>query len=566
MCGVVRKYSINLFTKELTMRYMKLLLLPVIILFLLSQIYAQNTVKKVVESVTDREKKGGGDKIVILPFYDYTDSSMKYLSTYIPELIKDRLTLAEGVEIYGPKMIREEIESRKLSPRDLYDREVSLAFLREINATIGLMGRYVIVAKTIRIDYHIVYVKTGKIIKGQTFEGVVDDTLMGTVDRFADISSEWFEIEALSEVVTKLEKKKKTKFREIFQGIKESRIGIIFTNKWLFSLCILISFYILAKLMVLFFEKILKRLTTRTGTKLDDDLITASKKPLKWIIIVIGIKMALLPLKMDATTALFFNNVTTAFIIAFITYIVFRTLGILIHYWGSKVSERIDSRIDDDLVPLFVKITNIFIIIMGALLILSRFGVEIGPLVASLGIAGFAIGFAVKDSLANIIGGIILILDKSFAVGDKVTVDDDTGIIKEVGLRNTKLLTFDNEIIVIPNGELMNKKFKNYVLPDPTIRVVVDFGVAYGTDVDRVEEVVMNVIHAIEDVVEEPPPSVVFYEMADFSLNFQAKFWIPLYENQYAKKIEATKKIYNALQENKITIPFPTHTVYLERE
>ena len=552
--------------KELIMRYMKFLLLPLTVLFLLSPMYAQNTVKKVGGGVIDREKKVAGDKIVILPFYDYSDSSMKYLSAYIPELIRARLDLAEGIRIYDAKMIKGEIESRKLTPRELYDREKSLSFLRDINATIGLVGRYVIVGKRIRIDYHVVYVTTGEIIEGLLFEGVVDDALMDTVDRFADESSEWFEIEALSDVVTKLEKRKKTRFQEIFKKLKESRIGIIFTNKWLFSLCILISFYVLAKLLILFFEKILKRVTARTGTTLDDDLISVSKKPLKWIIIVIGIKMALLPLKLDATASLFFNNVTTAFIIAFITYIVFRALRILIRYWGNRVSEKIDSRIDDDLVPLFVKISNIFIIIMGALLILSRFGVEIGPLVASLGIAGFAIGFAIKDSLANIIGGIILILDKSFVVGDKVTVNGDTGIIKEVGLRNTKLQTFDNEIIVIPNGELMNKKFKNYVLPDPTIRVVVDFGVAYGTNVDKVEEVVMNVIHSIEDVVDDPPPSVVFYEMADFSLNFQAKFWIPLYENQYAKKIEATKKIYNALQENKINIPFPTHTVYLERE
>jgi MscS family membrane protein len=481
-------------------------------------------------------------------------------------LIMTRLDLAEGIKIYDAKMIRTEIESRKLTPKDLYDREISLSFLRDIKATIGLVGRYVIIGKTIRIDYHIVYVDTGEIIEGMLFEGVVDDMLSGTVDRFADTSSEWFEIEALSDVVTRLEKKKKTRFQEIFTKLKDSRVGIIFTNKWLFSLCILISFYVLAKLMILFLDKILKRLAARTNMKLDDDLIAVSKKPLKWIVIVIGIKMALLPLKLDAMASLFFSNVTTAFIIAFITYIVFKALRILIGYWGTKVSEKIDSRIDDDLVPLFVKISNIFIIIMGALLILSRFGVEIGPLVASLGIAGFAIGFAIKDSLANIIGGIILILDKSFAVGDKVTVDNDTGIIKEVGLRNTKLQTFDNEIIVIPNGELMNKKFKNYVLPDPTIRVVVNFSVAYGTDVDKVEEVIMNVIHAIEDVVKDPPPSVVFYEMADFSLNFQAKFWIPLYENQYVKKIEATKKIYNALQENKINIPFPTHTVYLERE
>ena len=99
------------------MRYIKFLLLPVVVFFLLTQIYAQKTVKKGGDIDTVSEKEKTDERIIILPFYDYTDSSMKYLSTYIPELIKARLTLAEGIEIYGPKMIRDEVESRKLSPR-----------------------------------------------------------------------------------------------------------------------------------------------------------------------------------------------------------------------------------------------------------------------------------------------------------------------------------------------------------------------------------------------------------------------------------------------------------------
>ncbi|GEM_PF-137694 len=535
----------------------------IVFLLFLSPVIAQTP--EVNEDVkAPVEKVGKAERIVILPFYDYTGSSMKYLSSYIPELIRDRLGEVEGLEIYDARMIQNEIELQNLTPEKLYDREVQLQFLKRVGATIGLSGRYVIIGNTIRIDYRITYAKSGTLVRATPFEGVVDDNLLDTVERFADTSADWFSIQALSEIVTRIEAKKKTKLSELTKRIKESQVGIIIRNKWLFSLFILVSFYILSRLIVLFFEKVLRRFARRSETTVDDELISVSKKPIKWIIIFLGLKLALLPLKLSATVALFLNNLTTALIIAGVTYIIYKSLGILIQFWGRRVADKVDSRIDDDLVPLFVKITNIFIIIMGALLILSKFGVEIGPLVASLGIAGFAVGFAVKDSLSNIIGGIILILDKSLAVGDKVTIDDDTGVIKEVGLRNTKLQTYDNEIIVIPNGDLMNKKFKNYVLPDPTIRVVVDFGVAYGSNVDQVEEIVLKVIDSIDEVVDDPEPAVVFYEMGDFALKFQAKFWIPLYENQYVKKMEATKKIYNALVENNIDIPFPTQTVHLE--
>jgi MscS family membrane protein len=239
--------------------------------------------------------------------------------------------------------------------------------------------------------------------------------------------------------------------------------------------------------------------------------------------------------------------------------------ALLLHSWGGRVATRFDSRIDDDLVPLFVKITKIFILLIAALLVMSKFGIEIGPLIASLGVVGFAVGFAVKDTLSNIIGGIILILDSSFSVGDKVMIDGDTGIVREVGLRNTKLLTYDNEVIVIPNGELMNKKFKNYALPDPKIRVIVKFGVVYGSDADRVERVVLDAVSSIQGVESNPEPVVTFEQMGDFSLDFQAKFWIPMWSDQYMKRIEATKKIYNALNQAGIGIPFPTHTVYLEK-
>jgi small-conductance mechanosensitive channel/TolB-like protein len=463
------------------MKFIQRIFAGIIFFLFLSPVIAQTPETK--EDVkAPAEQVGKAERIVILPFYDYTGSSMKYLSSYIPELIRDRLGEVEGLEIFDARMIQNEIELQNLTPEKIYDRETQLQFLKSVGATIGLSGRYVIIGNTMRINYRILYAKSGKMVRATPYEGVVDDNLLDTVERFADASADWFSIQALSEIVTKIEAKRKTRFSELMKRIEESQVGIIIRNKWLFSLFILVSFYVLSRLIVLFFEKVLRRFARKSETTVDDELISVSKKPIKWIIIFLGLKLALLPLKLSATTALFFSNLTTALIIAGITFIIYKSLGILIQFWGRRVADRIDSRIDDDLVPLFVKITNIFIIIMGALLILSKFGVEIGPLVASLGIAGFAIGFAVKDSLSNIIGGIILILDKSLAVGDKVTIDDDTGIIKEVGLRNTKLQTYDNEIIVIPNGDLMNKKFKNYVLPDPTIRVVVDFGVAYGTN------------------------------------------------------------------------------------
>ncbi|MFH1682821.1 MAG: mechanosensitive ion channel family protein, partial [Candidatus Woesearchaeota archaeon] len=156
--------------------------------------------------------------------------------------------------------------------------------------------------------------------------------------------------------------------------------------------------------------------------------------------------------------------------------------------------------------------------------------------------------------------------DENFEVGDKVKLESgDLGEILDIGLRSTKIRTYDNEVIYVPNGYLANSRILNYTRPTAKIRVGVEFGVVYGSDVKKVQKVVMDVIKGMEEVLDDPAPAVQFLQMADFALNFKAYFWVPDWKNSYSKKLEATEKIYNALNKAKISIPFPTSTVYLKK-
>ena len=168
-----------------------------------------------------------------------------------------------------------------------------------------------------------------------------------------------------------------------------------------------------------------------------------------------------------------------------------------------------------------------------------------------------------RDSLANILGGIQLVLDKTFKVGDKVEIESGVmGMILDIGLRSTKLRTFDNEVIYIPNGQLANAKLKNFTVPDVSIRVNVNFGVEYGSDPGKVRQVVLDAITAVDKVMDEPAPVVQFLNMSDFSLDFVARAWVSQYTDAYDTKLAMTDAIYNALNRAKIGIPFPTRTVY----
>ncbi len=529
-----------------------------------------------MSAAADQKNKGGAkidikkdtsvvEKVIILPFYNFTDSGLKYLETYIPEIMKNNMSVDNRIKIRDAADLLSELKKRKLSTEDIYHTETIIALLKEIEGDVAIKGRYLVSGKKIMIELKAVYAD-GTVITGPVWDGMVDDNILGSIEKFALSRDEWFKEFVINKTLSKFEAEKSTSIAGIVERIKNSKFGVIISNKWVFSAIIIIFFLILAQVMVVFFEKILKKLTSKTTTAADEELVDRTKKPLKWLLIVFGFRFAVPVLSMKTSTALFLKNLSVALIIFFVTMIFTHVVDVLIRSWGHRVTARIDSRIENDLVPLFVNVCKIIVVATGLLMILSQFDIDITPFIASLGVAGFAIGFAVKDTLANVSGGIVLILDRSFVVGDKVTVDDQTGVIKEVGLRNTKLVTYDNEIIVIPNGELMNKQFKNYVLPDPKIRVVVNFGVAYGCDIDEVTNLVSEAIQGIRPICEDPVPSVVCYEMGDFSLNFQAKFWVPDYADQYGKKIEATKLIYNTLAKAGIEIPFPTQTLYVKKE
>ena len=169
-------------------------------------------------------------------------------------------------------------------------------------------------------------------------------------------------------------------------------------------------------------------------------------------------------------------------------------------------------------------------------------------------------------ALSNIFGGVSIILDKSVNVGDLVNLDDGTsGKISKIGIRATKVQTFDNEMIIVPNSKLANSNIKNIAQPEPKSRVVIPFGVAYGTDIEKVRKVVMKEIKTVTGFAKEPEPSVRFVEMGDSSLNFKAYFFVESFEQRFNAIDEANTKIYNALSKNKIEIPFPQMDIHVKK-
>ncbi len=504
-------------------------------------------------------------RILFLPFENYSNSDMKFLSRYLSEKLKDNFTPPAHAQLLDYL----DLPDFNTGLNYVYGKEGGEAVFDLMGKTkvdIAISGRFIVYGNNISIDWSVYDLKKRSIRKGPNFTGLSGDHILTSIDDFSDIADEWIGINILKEAVgTEIIFSKKDILKNVFNKINNSPFAIVVGNKWSRFVLTFIFFLIVAKLLVFLMEKIFIKILSSSKAEMVKNIADFIKKKVFYILILLGFKISSYTLETSSSFVLWLDNVISAIIIFLAAGVVAKALSLIIHGWGKKVAGKLETRIDEDLVPLFDKFSKVIIYSVAFIMILSSFHINIAPLVASLGIAGFAIGFAVKDTLSNIIGGVILILDNSFVVGDKVEIDGDLGIIKEVGIRNTKLQTYDNEVIVIPNGELMNMKFKNYVLPDPQVRVVVPFGVAYGSDIAEVSRVVIEAIKKMDDILEDPEPGVDFLEMADFSLNCIAKFWVPAYGDQYIKKVEATGIIYKALNENNIDIPFPTNTVYLNK-
>jgi small-conductance mechanosensitive channel len=339
--------------------------------------------------------------------------------------------------------------------------------------------------------------------------------------------------------------------------------NFITENTYLRFLLILVISFIVAFIVKIIIKKVLKPLAQKTKTKLDDLIISSISSIIFYIVIVLGFRVAIQHFEFETSL---YSNLVDSLLIIILTFLALRIITNFTAHWLSDWAAKTKSTADDRLIPLVAKILKTVVIILAFIFIFDVWSINISPLLATAGIAGLAIGFAVRDSLTNILGGIQLVLDKTFKVGDKIELETgELGVILDIGLRSTKLKTYDNEVIYIPNGSLANAKIKNFTVPDISMRVNVNFGVEYGSDPEKVRQVVLEALSEIDKVLEEPEPVVQFLNMSDFSLDFVARAWVASYADAYSTKITMTDTIYLALNRAKIGIPFPTRTIYTKK-
>ncbi len=329
-----------------------------------------------------------------------------------------------------------------------------------------------------------------------------------------------------------------------------------------------ISFVILSiatDAVVTFFILGFEHVAKKTRNELDDEIVRILNKRKKYFSILLGVFVA---------AELIYGNAVVLGVTVYNWFIVFLLLlvgvvsadltDVLLIFYMHKIAPKTKSRLDDEVLPLARNIIKISIYVLIFTIALSQLGIDIGPIIAGLGIGGLAIGLALQDTLANLFAGMHIIIDRPIRVGDYIQMGNYEGTVKEIGWRTTKILAPGNKEIIIPNRELANSVIINYLKPDSPTGHVVTFGVAYGSDVEKVKSIFMDVCKQMkEEGLIEGGEWVRLDSLGDSSLNFKGGFMVPLYTKRFAAQGRFYELIYNKLNEAGIDIPFPTQTLYL---
>jgi MscS family membrane protein len=275
---------------------------------------------------------------------------------------------------------------------------------------------------------------------------------------------------------------------------------------------------------------------------------------------------------LSLTRALILERVFYALMILLLASFTSGIMGSFLPYLKERLAGRTENKIDDVIIDLLNKFAGVIIYVTAAVLALDVLGVNIMPFIAGAGVAGIAIGFAAKDTLSNLIAGILLILDRPFEVGDRIEVwsapanSATWGDVLDIGLRATKIRTTDNIVIVIPNNEIMRRDIINYTTITEEIRVRIPIGIAYDADAKKAKEIIKGIAFELEWVMKDPPPRVVVKSFGDSAVNLEARVWISQPRKRMDTISHITDRVKDAFQEEGIEIPYPKRDIYIKKE
>ena len=335
--------------------------------------------------------------------------------------------------------------------------------------------------------------------------------------------------------------------------------------RFILAILIFLIFFFFRKLFALTAIRSLRKLVKRTPTEIDDIILRAWTRPIGFLIIVLGAGLSLVALGVESAVILKVVKTLLIFTGGWMSFNLVNAFEDKFYEFAQKFGRELSREIGGFL----VKLTKAFIILVVGVAILQEWGINVSALLASVGLLGLAVSLAAKDTLENIISGFVLLLDKPILSGETGEIAGVQGTVEEIGLRSTKIRTFDKTLVSIPNKEVVNQNINNWSRRDKR-RVRTYIGLVYSTTREQMESILREIRELLANhprVSKEESFYVQFEIFGDSSLNVLLQYYTDTADYaEYLKIVEDINlKIMEIVERNGSSFAFPSRSIYVEK-
>jgi len=312
---------------------------------------------------------------------------------------------------------------------------------------------------------------------------------------------------------------------------------------------------------------LIPRLVRRTKTVLDDQLLQASGDELRWLAVVVILRLATNRLNF------IYANVKTLLTDIYFFLTLFLLLVILSRLINLAAKQAEDRAVKagrqkeaESLITLLVWALRLVVLILAATLALTHFGVNITSFAVLLGIIGLALSLAGRDVLADIISGAIILIDRPYRIGDRIDLPglNSWGDVVDIGMRSTRILTLNNRMVIVPNSQVGKDQIVNYSYPDPSYYDMTDIVIAYDNDVEQVGQLLVDTVRLVEGVQKEREIDALLMEFTENQMVFKIGWWIASYDDLFPVHDRVSRAVIQAMKDAGIVLPYRKGSVSVE--
>lgn len=340
-------------------------------------------------------------------------------------------------------------------------------------------------------------------------------------------------------------------------------------DKYLYSLAILIFFLLFRTIFRKTIIKLLEKITSKTKNNIDVKVVDLIKAPIDFLFFVIGLKVSTDYLNITSDIQLYIDNFIQSLFSFIIFWSVYRLIEPISEIFITTREKFQGKELGRDLINLILKGVKVVIFALGCISILNEWGYNITGFLASLGLVGMAVALAAKDTVANLFGSLVIFSDKPFKIGDWVKTSSVEGIVEEVGIRSTKIRTFAQALVSVPNASLANEPILNWSKMGKR-RIKMTIGLTYSTTSVQMNAVLKEIREYLSNSedIDQNQIMIHFTEFQDSSLGIFCYFFTKtiVWAEFLQIKEKINLKIMEIVEKNGCSFAFPSQSIYIENQ